>query len=57
MIRQFLSDSPLVGFSIAALTLFFAAFAAILARVLVTRAGDWETDARLPLDTEEDRHG
>lgn len=57
MIRQFMSHSPLVGFAIAALTLFFVAFAGILARVVVTRAKDWEAMARLPLEVEDERHG
>lgn len=57
MIRQFLSNSPLVGFAIAALSLFFVAFAGILARVFVTRAKDWEAVARLPFEAEDERHG
>lgn len=58
MIRQFLLQSPLVGFAIAALSLFFVAFSGILARVFATRAKDWEAMARLPLEREEDeRHG
>lgn len=57
MIRQFLADSPLAGFALAALTLFFMAFTGILSRVLGSRAADWETSARLPFDTEEERHG
>ena len=57
MIRQFMSHSPLVGFAIAALSLFFVAFAGILARVVVTRAKDWEAMARLPLEAEDERHG
>lgn len=58
MFRQLLAQSPLLVFPIAALTLFVVAYVTILARVLVTRAGDWETSARLPLDGgEEDSHG
>jgi len=57
MIRQFLAQSPLAGLAIAALSLFFVAFAGILARVLVTRARDWEAVARLPFEAEEEGHG
>lgn len=57
MFRQLLAESPLLVFPIAALTLFFVAFATIVARVLVTRAADWEARARLPLDIEEEHHG
>jgi hypothetical protein len=56
--RDLMQNSPLLAFPLAALALFVTTFGAIVARTMSKhRAAEFEAAARLPLATEEARHG
>lgn len=57
MFQKLFVQSPLLVFPLTALALFVVAFVTILARVLSTRAADWESRAQLPFAQEDHRHG
>lgn len=58
MYRELMQQSPLLALPLAALVLFVATFAAVVARTMSKRrAPELEAAARLPLATEETRHG